>query len=476
MANEHAEHFDLVVVGSGPAGEKGASVAAYHGMRVAVVEQAHDLGGTVVSTGGVPTKALRETAMRLRGGQTGDGLTVELDRDAVFARLRARAGAASAQMAEAVRTHLAHAGVEVVHGSARLTDGAGEVAVAAAAGQPERLLTGEVVLLATGSRPLRPAMFPFDGRTVVDSDEILRLDRPFASLVVVGAGAVGAEYASIFAAIGTSVTLVDAGPRLLPLFDAEIAATLASAMQSTGVELRLGQPVERVDHRDGRVAVTLAGGEVQLADRVLVAAGRRASTAGLGLEAAGVEVKDGHVVVDRAYRTTVPRVYAAGDIVGPPALASASMEQARVAVNSAFGFPLHQEVDELQPLGVYAIPEVAAVGITEEAAAAAGIDYEVGRAWFARNTKAIVSGDTDGLLKLVFERSGSRLLGVHIAGAEAAELVHQGQAVLRHGGGIDEFIHATYNVPTRSDAYKYAAYDGLKRAEARAAFGDVASG
>ena len=476
MANEHAEHVDLVVVGSGPAGEKGASVAAYHGKRVVVVERAQDLGGTVVSTGGVPTKALRETALRLRGGRAGDGLTVELDRDAVFARLRARAGAASARMGEAVTSRLAHAGVTVVQGTARLTGGQGEVAVGPAGGGPERLLAGEIVLLATGSQPLRPAVFPFDGRTVVDSDGILQLDRPFDSLVVVGAGAVGTEYASIFAAVGTSVTLVDAGPRLLPSFDAEIAAALVTAMHSAGVELRLGQSVERVEHDDGRVVVTLVGGEAHVADRVLVAAGRQANTAGLDLEAAGVEVWDGHVVVDRTYRTTASRIYAAGDIVGPPALASTSMEQARVAVNSAFGFPLHLEVDELQPLGVYAIPEVAAVGLSEEAAAAAGIDYEVGRAWFSRNTKAIISGDTDGLLKLVFERAGGKLLGVHIAGAEAAELVHQGQAVLRHGGGIDEFVHATYNVPTRSDAYKYAAYDGLKRAEARAAFGDVTSG
>ena len=177
--------------------------------------------------------------------------------------------------------------------------------------------------------------------------------------------------------------------------------------------------------------------------------------------------------MDARYRTTAQRVYAAGDVVGPPGLASVSMEQARVAVCHAFGFPLHQVVDRLLPVGIYTVPEVASVGMTEEAAAAAGIDYEVGRAWFERNTKAVVAGDPEGLVKLVFEREAGRVLGVHILGAEAAELVHQGQAVIRHGGSIHEFVQTTFNVPTRSDAYKYAAYDGLKRMEARAAFGDV---
>ena len=465
---EH-ERFDLVVIGSGPAGEKGATVAAYHGKRVAMVERLPVVGGTVVRTGGVPTKALRATALRLRPGSTGDGITVELDREALFQHLRARAGAVSAQVAESVSENLDHRGIELIRGHARLTgDGGVEVS---AGGRPTRLLVADVILLATGSHPVRPPSIPFDGRLVLDSDEILAMDRPFGSIVIVGAGAVGSEYASILSAIGISVCLVDAGSRFLPLVDAEVAAVLATAMENAGVHFRLASAVERVTADGQTVCVELSDGTALVAERLLFAAGRTADIDGLGLDGAGVEVSAArHVVVDHHYRTTAPGVYAAGDVIGPPALASTSMEQARVAMNHAFGLPLRKEVDELLPIGIYTIPEVASVGLTEEQASDAGLDYETGRAWFARNTKAIVAGDTEGLVKLVFERAGGRLLGVHIVGAEAAELVHHGQAIIHHGGGIGELVQTTFNVPTRSDAYKYAAYDGLKRVEARSAF------
>ena len=472
---EH-EPFDLVVIGSGPAGEKGATVAAYHGKRVAVVERSPSLGGTTVSTGGIPTKALRETALQVLSGRRDDGLTVELDLAAVFDRLRAQAGAVSAVMGEVVAENLGRRGIEVFRGRGRLaSDGS---VVVAADGHPDRVLHAEVVLLATGSRPVRPATVPFDGATVVDPNEILALDRPFASIVIVGAGAVGSEYASIFAAIGIRVWLIDAAERLLPLLDAEVSGLLAASLRRAGVELLLGTTVAAVRQDDGGgLVVELADGTVLRPERLLFATGRAVNTEGLGLEEAGVAVDPaGRVVVDRHYRTTAAHVRAAGDVIGPPGLASVSMEQARVAVSQAFGFPLRQAVDRLLPVGIYTIPEVASVGMTEEAAVEAGLDHEVGRAWFGRNTKAVIARETDGLVKLVFERATGRLLGVHILGAEAAELVHLGQAVIRHAGGIDEFIQTTFNVPTRIDAYKYAAYDGIKRAEARAAFGDLAVG
>lgn len=469
---EH-ERFDLVVVGSGPAGEKGAAVAAYHGKRVAVVERMASVGGTAVATGGIPTKSLRETALHLRGARRGDGLTAELDHDALFQRLRARAAAVSAVMGEAVATNLEHHVIAVVHGHARL--GRDGLVVVSQERQPDRALQAGVVLLAPGSRPIRPDAIPFDGRTVLDANEILALDQPFASIVIVGAGAVGCEYASIFAAIGIRVWLVDLSDRFLPLLDAEVAELLAASLRAAGVDLVLSRSVAGVDHHGEGLRVELSDGQVLRPERLLFAAGRVSNTEGLGLAEAGVAVDaKGRIKVDARYRTTAGRVYAAGDVVGPPGLASVSMEQARVAVCDAFGLRLHQAVDRLLPVGIYTIPEVASVGMTEQAAAAAGIDYEVGRAWFERNTKAVVAGDTEGLVKLVFERDGGRVLGVHILGAEAAELVHHGQAVLRHGGGISEFVQTTFNVPTRSDAYKYAAYDGLKRTEARAAFGDVA--
>jgi len=471
------EQFDLVVVGSGPAGEKGAAVAAYHGKRVALVERSASVGGTAVYTGGIPTKSLRETALQLSGGGRDDGLTVELDLVALFDRLRARAGAVSTVMGEVVKGNLAHNGIEVVHGHARLT--ADRTVVVSHDRHPDRILRAGVVLLATGSSPLRPAAIPFDGRTVLDANEILALDEPFASIVIVGAGAVGCEYASIFAAIGIRVWLLDIADRFLPLLDAEVSALLASSLRAAGVELVLGTSVAGVGRDDGGdgLHVELSDARVLRPDRLLYAAGRTSNVDGLGLEEAGVVVDAKHrIVVDREYRTAAPHVFAAGDVIGPPALASVSMEQARVAMRHAFGLAMPQAVDELLPVGIYSIPEVAAVGMTEEQAESAGIDHEVGRAWFQRNTKALVAGDTDGIVKLVFQRAGGRLLGVHILGADAAELVHIGQAVIRHGGAITEFIETTFNVPTRSDAYKYAAYDGIKRMEARAAFGDVVTG
>ena len=468
------EQFDLVVVGSGPAGEKGAAVAAYHGKRVAVVERKSSLGGTTVSTGGIPTKALRETALRVRASRRDDALTVEVDQAAVFERLRTELGAVSSLMGEVVAENLERHRVEVIHGAARL--GEDGTVTARADGEADRILRAEVVLLATGSRPLRPTGVPFDGHIVVDPDEILALDQPFGSIVIVGAGAVGTEYASIFAAIGIRVSLIDAAGRLLPVLDAEVAALLASSMRASGVELLLGTSVVGFRRDGDGVAVGLSGGGLLRSERVLFAAGRSPNTANLGLEQAGVAVDPaGYVVVDAQYRTTAAHVLAAGDVIGPPGLASVSMEQARVAVSHAFGFPLRQAVDRLVPIGIYTIPESAAVGMTEEAAVDAGHDYEVGRAWFGRNTRAVIAQEPEGLVKLIFERAGGRLLGVHILGSDAAELIHLGQAVIRHGGGIDDFIQTTFNVPTRTDAYKYAAYDGLKRAEARAAFGDTAA-
>lgn len=341
--------------------------------------------------------------------------------------------------------------------------------------RPPRELQADVVLLATGSRPVRPDSIPFDGHAVIDSDEIVRLDRPFDSIVIVGAGAVGCEYASIFAAIGIQVRLVDLTDRLLPLFDAEIADLLGSSLRDSGIELLLDTRVTGVAHDGPGLVVDLTGDRVLRAEKLLFVAGRVGNTEGLGLDDAGVVVDADHrIVVDEHYRTTADRVVAAGDVIGPPGLASVSMEQARVAVSHAFGFPLKKSVDRMAPVAIYTIPEAAFVGMTEDGAARAGLDYEVGRGWFEKNTRAAIAGDPEGMIKLVFERRTGRLLGVHVLGTDAAELVHVGQAVLRHGGDIYDFIDTTFSLPTRSEAYKYAAYDGLNRVEVRAAFGDVA--
>ena len=263
-------------------------------------------------------------------------------------------------------------------------------------------------------------------------------------------------------------TLVGGG-RLVEFVDAELSGLLAASFERMGMRLLLGRGRPTVSRDAGGLRVELPDGTVVRGDRVLSAAGRVGATEDLGLEAAGVRVDQrGRVLVDAAYRTGVPGVYAAGDVIGPPTLASASMEQGRVAACHAFAIPFKETVDPLAPYGVYSIPEVAMVGLTEEAAAAAGVDYEVGRGWFADNARATIAGARDGLVKLVFRAGDRRLLGVHVLGDTAAELVHVGQMVLHQGGGMDHFIHTTFNVPTQSEAYKYAAYDGLQRLAARA--------
>jgi NAD(P) transhydrogenase len=456
------ERFDLVVIGAGPAGEKGAAQAAYFGKRVALVERSPVPGGTPASTGGMPTKTIREAALYLTGFRRREvyGIGLDLPPEISLDRIRARAEEVVRLTIDTVRENLDRHGIELISGEARLeTDGSVLVR-----NEKERVLRGEVVLIATGSRPFRPATVPFDDSEVEDSESILELDRIPGSLVVVGGGPVGCEYASLYAALGVEVALVDAGERLLPFMDTEISDLLAKAFAAMGIRLVLGRGVATIARREGELAVTLADGEIVRPEKVLFAAGRAGNTEGLGLADAGVEVDErGRIVVDDKYQTSAEGIYAAGDVIGPPALASVSMEQGRVAICHAFRIPFKETVDPLPPYGVYSIPEVGMIGMTEEAAAAAGIEYEVGRGWFAQNARALIAGTMDGLVKLVFRRQDRKLLGVHVMGDVASELVHIGQAVMHAGGAIDRFIHTTFNVPTYSEAFKYAAYDGLQR-------------
>jgi NAD(P) transhydrogenase len=460
--------FDMVVIGSGPAGEKAAAQAAYFGKRFAVVERSPSPGGAAVSNAGIPTKTLRETALYITGFRRREvyGLRLTLDPEATVAQLRTRTAQVIETMTDAVRQNLERHAIQFVRGGARLRSDRA-VDVTADAGQ-ERVLHGDVVLIATGSRPFRVPGVPFDDPDVDDSETAFEIDRTFSSLVVVGGGAVGCEYASIFTALGVEVTLVDSGGRLLPFLDAEISQLLAQAFSGMGMRLVLGGGRAAVVRDEKGLRVMLATGEEIRPDKVLFASGRAGNTEGLGLEEAGVQIDDrNRIVVDDTFRTTAEWIYAAGDVIGPPGLASVSMEQGRVAACYALGIPFKETVDPMPPFGVYSVPEAAGVGLTEEGAAAQGIDYEVGRGWFASNSRATIAGATDGLVKLVFRREDRKLLGVHILGDLAAELVHQGQAVLTYGGTIDYFIHSTFNVPTEGEAYKYAAYDGLQRLKAR---------
>lgn len=463
------EFFDLVVIGSGPAGEKGAAQAAYYNKTVAIVEQAPTPGGIAVSSAGIPTKTLRETALYVSGFRHRDvyGLSLTLDPQVTLERLMARKAEVVTVMTRAVERNLARHGIELIEGRARL--GPDRTVRVSLPDGTERVLAAQVILLATGSHPILPTGVPFDDPDVYDPVGILQLERIPSNLLVVGGGAVGCEYASLFTALGVSVTLLDPHTRLLRCLDAEIAHLQAESFNGLGMRLRLGSSLTGIRRVAGKLAVRVADGTVLWPETVLVATGRAGNTAGLGLAEAGVAVTDkGDIRVNDRFETTAPGIYAAGDVVGPPRLASVSMEQARVAICHAFGIPFKDRIDPLAPQCVFSIPEVAMVGLTEEQAQAAGIEYEIGRGLFSANSKARISGLCEGLIKVVFRRADRVLLGVHILGELASELIHQGQLVLHAGGTIDRFIHMTFAVPSRSEAYKYAAYDGLMRLERRA--------
>src|SRR5882724_3982147 len=459
--------YDLVVIGAGPAGEKGAAQAAYFAKRVAIVEASPRPGGIAVSTAGIPTKTLREGAIYLSGlGQHVNHLPAP-DAEDPWRLLMARKLDVAEAMTKAVERNLVRHGIERIRGRARLLPER-RVEVERPGGE-RTTLEAEVVLLATGSRPHHPTGVPMDDPDVHDSESILGIDRAPESLLVLGGGALGCEYSSIFAALGVRVTVVDARRHLLPALDAEMAQVLAESFNGMGIRVLTEASVSALARRDGGLEAQLDDGRSLRAQKVLVASGRRPCTEGLGLEGAGVETDaSGWVRVDGRYATTAPGVFAAGDVIGPPGLASIAMEQARVAVCHAFGIEFKTVADRFRPLYVFSIPEAAWVGLTEEEARVDGLDCETGRSSFGTNAKARISGFPDGLVKLVFRVPDKTLVGVHIVGELASELVHIGQFVMHEGGTIDRFIDATFAVPTRSEAYKYAAYDGLMRLARRA--------
>lgn len=459
-----AEPFDLVVIGSGPAGEKAAVHAAFFGKRVALVERNELTGGVAVThVGMIPTKTLREAALYITGFRKRElyGLSVELDRQQMFTKLRQRTNDVIDTMAGSVRQNLERHGVELVHGTARLEEG-GEVSVSA--GGAQRRLHGEVIIVATGSRPYHPPGIPFEDPDVLDAEGVLEIEEAPRSVVVIGGGAIGCEHASIFAALGCEVHLIDRGERLLSYVDAELSQLLARIFGDEGMQVLLGADLKAVERDDQGLRVRLGDGSEVRPDKVLVSSGRVGNTDGLGLEAAGVVMDErGRIVVDEHFRTSVPGVYAAGDVIGPPALASTAMEQGRSAAGHAFGVGFQDTIDVSPPTGVYSIPEIAAVGMTEQEAASRGIGYLVGRGRFDGNARANIAGVTDGLVKLIFDSSDRTLLGVHILGEAATEVIHVGQSALNHHDPIDYFMEKTFNVPTLCEAYKYAAYDGMQR-------------
>jgi NAD(P) transhydrogenase len=457
--------FDLVVIGSGPAGEWGAVQAALAGKRVVVVEREPVVGGTAANTGTLPSKTLRETALHLSGFKARGLYSVEttLRHEATVSDFLYRERRVKDQERERILQNLARHGVQVVRGTGSLADA--HTVVVKAKDAPERRLTGDFILVATGSTPYRPPQYPFGDPRVHDSDEILDLGQLPRSLVVVGAGVIGCEYACMFAALGIPVTLIDLKPEVLPFLDDEISALLGQRMEAIGIRLRFGQNVENVEVPENQnlpIRLTLSSGEVVDTDQVLVASGRTANTTGLGLEALGVKLsKRGQVEVGPDFQTAVPHLYAVGDVIGFPALASTSMDQARIAVEHAFDLSSARTLAPVLPYGIYTIPEVSMAGDTEECLREKGVPYVAGRAPFANNPRGQIIGDTHGLLKLLFHRDSLKLLGVHVLGEQASELVHVGLTAMLMGASARLFVETCFNYPTLSEAYKTATFDAL---------------
>jgi len=444
--------FDLVCLGSGPAGQRAAVQAAKLGRRVAVVEKSGVLGGVCLDTGTIPSKTFREAVVRMRGESMPDMAELLTRVNDVLARERA-----------VVEDQLRRNGVTVLHGAATFVD-PHTVAVVAPTGQ--RTLSAANVLIAVGTRPAAPPGIETDGTIVLTSDDIPRLERLPRSLAVVGGGVIGVEYASMFAALGVQVTLVERRARVLEFVDDEIVDELVHQMRNGKVTFRMGEAVDRLERTDApssRVVLLLESGKRIVADAVLFSAGRIGATDGLGLAAAGL-VADGRgrLAVGDDFRTAVAHIFAAGDVIGAPSLAATSSEQGRLAACHAFGAPAGPMADHY-PVGIYAIPEISMVGAIERDLTGAKVPYEVGVARYREIARGQILGDDTGFFKMLFHRETRRLLGIHAIGTGATELIHIGQAVLGLGGGLDYFLGTVFNYPTLAECYKVAALDAANR-------------
>jgi NAD(P) transhydrogenase len=464
------EHYDLVVIGAGPAGEKGAAQAAYFGKRVCIVERAPKPGGAMVNSGTVPSKTLRETATYFAGfrqrGLYGVDLRVKPDIGLADFMQRERNVIESAW--EAIDENLERHGIVTLQGTARFLDA--RTLEVVRYGMPPHHLTADAFLVATGARPEPPVGFALDDEIVLDSESLLTLQRIPASMIVLGGGVIACEYACTFAALGTRVTLVNERARLLSHLDPEVGDVLRQTMTARlNVTVYGHAQVKSLEILGRRASVTLGDGTIVAADAVLVATGRIGNAAGLGLEAIGVRTDTrGFVQVDAHYHTAVPGIYAAGDAIGFPALASSSMEQARVAVCHAFDLRYKRAVSGVLPYTVWTIPEIATVGESEESLLARGVPFEVGRASFRHNARGQILGDVEGFVKLLFDPHDRRVLGVTIVGEGACELIHVGMTVIALEGTLDYFIDAAFAFPSLGESYKYAAYDALQRMQRQA--------
>ena len=454
-------HYDLVVIGSGPAGEKGAAQAAYFGKKVALVERAPKLGGASINWG-IPSKALRETALYFSGVRERGlyNIGYSLNDEPTVSDLMYREHEVVDNAEEVLQHNIDVHKIEVVYGHASLQD-AHTVRVRQENGD-DRYLETEVILISTGSSAYHPPDIPFDHHLIHDSDTIFGIDRIPKTMVVVGGGVIGTEFASIFTTLGIQVTLIASQDRLVPFVDREIAGRLQTQLENLGLRFRFNERAAKLEARDQHINIFLQSGERLEFDLALIAAGRQSNVQGMGLEEVGVKLgQHGLILVNENYQTSVANIYAAGDVVGFPALASTSMEQARTAIAHAFDFQYPGGNIHIIPMAIYTVPEIAMVGLTEDAAKEKNIPYLVGRAYYEKNPRGLILGDRSGMVKLIFSPHDKKILGVHHIGEMSSELVHIGTQVMERGGTIDDFRETIYNYPTLSDLYKYAAYDGI---------------
>lgn len=466
------KHYDCVVIGTGPAGQKGAIQAAKLGKRVAIIEKNNVLGGAQINTGTIPSKALREAALHLTGANKRGlfGESYRVKKNITIADLVAISQRVIRHEWEVIRNQLERNNVDLIWGAARFE---GPNLLVVERENELEMITADKFLLAVGTRPALPANVPFNQTSILSSDSVLHLDTLPRTMIVVGGGVIGTEYACIMATLGVRVTLIEGRHQLLGFLDQEIAEAFQYFLRQGGVTLRMGERVDRIEEltvdnglsQDGaRVQAVLESGKRLRAQTLLYAVGRQGVCGPLGLDNVGITYDDRErLKVNESYQTNVEHVYAAGDVIGFPALASTSMEQGRRAVCHAFGVSEGNYNTDLFPFGIYAVPEISMVGKTEEQLTEEGIPYESGVASYREIARGMILGDETGMLKMLIHQDTHEILGIHCIGTGATELIHIGQAVMAHHGKADYFINNVFNFPTLAEAYKVAAYNGLNK-------------
>lgn len=463
------QKFDLIVIGTGPAGEKAAVKAAYFGHKVAIIEKEAVYGGAEVVTGTLPSKTLKETALFLSGKfEKGIyGIERGLEHEASVKDFMYRKDLVSASAAQEIYENLMRHGVTIFHGTASFED----THTIKVKGEKEESIYGEYILIATGSYPYHPETIPFDGKRIHDSDTILQIHRFPSSLCIVGAGVIGCEYATIFATLGTKVCLVNDKEGILPFVDLEISGDLVTQMEAAQVEILFNQSIAKIDAAKSdqeMITIKLSSGQTRDVDMFLYAAGRSGNIQDLCVDKIGLQVgRRQQVFVSSEYRTNIPNIFAAGDVIGFPALASTSMDQGRVAVAHIFQTQDLEHLPSHFPYGIYTVPEISMVGITEEDAVKRNLNFCIGKARYRDMPRGKILGAQTGFLKLIFSKDELRILGVHIIGHLATELIHYGVLLVEEKKTLYDVIGQVFNFPTLHELYKYAGYDGLSNATGR---------